>query len=307
MQVSALNPASPEAGHLLWLWNACLWVCYAILAIVTASLIYIPIRFRGRNNVEPSQTTGSRKLEIAWTVVPILLVMFLFVASVVTTGAVYPDPGRKPDIIVTGHQWWWEVRYPAANVYTANEVHIPVGRDLLVGVKSSDVAHDFWVPRLGPKMDAIPGRENTVFIRADSPGVYRGFCAEFCGDEHAWMLFRVVAQSPADYDAWLAEQARPAVAPGGGDAAQGSVLFRQMTCANCHNITGLNAQHQFAPDLTHLASRRMLAGERLENTSDNLRQWLHQPNILKPGCYMPDLKLTDQQLRLLTAYLETLK
>jgi cytochrome c oxidase subunit II len=277
----SLHPASPEAGEILALWNTAMWICGFIMAIVTAALVYMLVRYRQRDDSEPPQHTGNKKLEIAWTVVPILLVALLFGLSARTTGAIFNRGERPPDIVVTGHQWWWEVYYPHAKAYTANEIHIPTGRDILVGVESADVAHDFWVPELGPKTDAIPRRRNLTWIRADDSGEFRGFCAEFCGNQHAWMLFRVVAQQPADYDAWLAHQAQPAARPTGGDAAAGSVRFRQLTCANCHNITGTNEQQQYAPDLTHMGSRQALAGERITNTPEKLRDWLHEPNIVK--------------------------
>lgn len=307
MQVRALNPASPEAGQILWLWDVSMWICGAIMLIVTVSLIYMLVRFRKRSDAEPSQLTGNRAIEIAWTATPLLLVSLLFALSVMTTGAIFDRGNRPPDVIVSGHQWWWEIHYPDANIYTANELHIPAGRDILVGVESADVVHDFWSPRLGPKVDAVPGRRNLTWIRADRPGVYRGFCAEFCGTEHAWMLFRVVAQTSDDYNAWLAQQKQSALRPAGGDASLGAVRFRQLTCANCHNIAGSNSQRQYAPDLTHVGSRAMLAGERIANTTHNMRDWLHEPNIIKPGCEMPNLKLSDQDLTQLTAYLESLK
>jgi len=307
MDLRSLTPASPEAGHILWLWNAAMWVCGGIMAVVTAALIYNVIRFRSRGGADPPQNTGNKTLEIAWTVVPLLLVGFLFGVSVSTTAAIYNRPQTTPDVIVTGHQWWWEIHYPGVNAYAANELHIPARRDILVDVESADVIHDFWAPRLGPKMDAIPGRRNLTWIRADSPGDYQGFCAEFCGAEHAWMLFHVIAQTKSDYDAWLAQQAQPAFQPATGDAARGAIRFRQLTCANCHNIKGTNPQNQFAPDLTHVASRKMLAGGRVENTPDKLRDWLREPNIVKPGCEMPNLHLSDQDLTTLTAYLESLK
>jgi len=307
MQLSALNPASPQAASLVWLWDAAMWVCGFVLVVVTVSLIYIMIRFRRRDDSEPNQSTGNRTLEITWTVIPILLVGLLFTLSVVTTGAVEPSAPQNPDIVVTGHQWWWEIWYPSANAYAANEVHIRTGRNLLVGVETADVVHDFWVPQLGPKMDAIPGRRNLIWIRADRPGEYHGFCAEFCGNQHAWMQFRVVSQEPGEYQEWLQRQAASASAAPAGDAAIGEKRFRELTCANCHNINGVNSQQQFAPDLTHVASRAMLAGERLQNTPQNLRDWLHEPNLIKPGCYMPDLKLSSDDLTHLTAYLESLK
>ncbi len=284
-----------------------MWVCGFVLAIVTISIVYAMVRYRARGPGEPPQTAGNRKLEIAWTAGALLIVAFLFVASVVTARAVDGPVNRAPDIVVIGHQWWWEVRYPQANAITANEIHIPVGRDVLIEVDAADVIHDLWTPRLGRKIDAIPGKKNFVWYRVVSPGTYQGACAEYCGAEHAWMRYRVVAQDESSYQAWLAEQAGPAVDLGSPDAAEGRTRFTQLTCANCHNITGVNRQKQYAPDLTHLASRRMLAAERLPNTADNLRQWLHEPNLIKPDCLMPNLNLSESDLKALTAYLETLE
>jgi len=210
-------------------------------------------------------------------------------------------------MVVSGHQWWWEVRYPAANAITANEIHIPTGKEVLIGIEAADVIHDFWVPRLGRKIDAIPGRRNFIWIRAEESGYYQGACAEYCGAQHAWMRFRVVAQPPEAYDSWLNGQAAAAVPPAGGDAKAGLKRFGELTCANCHNIRGLNPQKQYGPDLTHVASRKMLAAERIENTPENLKNWLRQPNLIKPACQMPNLKLSDNDLTALTALLESLQ
>jgi cytochrome c oxidase subunit II len=303
MHIAALNPASPQASNIVLLWNACLWVCGFILAVVTGSILYIMFRFRRRDGLEPYQRTGNRTLEITWTAVPLALVTFLFVFSILTARAVDRPITRDPDVVVIGHQWWWEVRYPAANAITANEIHLPVGRDILLAIESADVIHDFWAPRLGRKIDAIPGLRNFVWIRAETPAPYRGACAEYCGAQHAWMRFRVVGEDEAAYDAWLAAQAAPATPPSTPEAQLGLTRFRQLTCANCHDIRGVNKQKQYGPDLTHVASRQMLAGERLENTSANLRDWLHEPNVVKPNCLMPNLNLSDQDLDALAAYL----
>jgi len=307
MHLSVLSPASPEAAHIVWLWNVCLYVCAFILAVVTISILYILVRYRKRDEAEPDQSTGNRTLEIAWTAVPIALVAVLFTLSVAIARTVNHPVDRPPDVIVTGHQWWWEIRYPQSKVTTANELHLPVGREMLIAVETADVIHDFWVPRLGRKIDAIPGRRNTVWIRATQPGEYQGACAEFCGAEHAWMRFAVVVESPAAYAAWLAHQAAPAARPVQGDAAEGARRFGELTCANCHNITGINAQKSYGPDLTHVASRETLAGERLRNTPENLTDWLRQPNIIKPNCFMPNLELSHRDLTVLTAFLETLR
>jgi cytochrome c oxidase subunit 2 len=284
-----------------------MYVCAFIMAIVTFSIVYMMVRYRKRDETEPDQGTGNTKLEIAWTAVPLALVGLLFVLSIKTAQAVDHRQDRPPDIVVTGHQWWWEAKYPSAGAITANEIHIPVGRETLIAIESADVIHDFWAPPLGRKVDAIPGRRNTVWMRANAAGEYDGACAEYCGAQHAWMRFRVVAEAPATFEKWLAGQAMPAATPADAQAQLGKTRFQQLTCANCHNIRGVNSQEQYAPDLTHIASRRTLAAERIENTPENLKRWLHEPNIIKPNCYMPNLKLADQDLTVLTAYLESLK
>ena len=307
VSVSVLNPASPEGSAILRLWNVSIWVCGLVLAIVTTSIGYIIVRFRKRDDAEPRQITGNTKLEIAWTVGPVLLVTLLFVLSIMTARAVDHPVRRDPDVVVIGHQWWWEVRYPAANVITAGEVHLPVGRKMLIAIESADVVHDFWAPRLSRKIDAIPGRRNFIWIEADSPEEYNGFCAEYCGPEHAWMLFRVMAEDESAYDAWLSAQSAAASEHGSVEAQRGRSRFGQLTCANCHNIRGVNQQNQYAPDLTHMGSRKLLASGRLTNTADHLREWLHEPNIVKPNCLMPNLHLSNDDLGALTAYLESLQ
>ncbi|MBV8841537.1 MAG: cytochrome c oxidase subunit II [Bryobacterales bacterium] len=307
MHLSVFDPASPEAAWLLWLWKASMWICVFIMAVVTVALAYILARFRRRDGGEPDQRTGNKRLEIAWTAVPLVLVAVLFALSIVTARAVDRPVRRAPDIVATGHQWWWEFRYPSANIVTANEMHIPVGREILLEVDTADVIHDFWAPRLTRKIDAVPGRQNFIWLRADHADAYFGACAEYCGTQHAWMLFRVVAQDADSYASWLAQQFAPAEEPVTTEAKQGRMLFVQLTCANCHNISGINSQQQFAPDLTHVASRQMLAGERLQNTPANLKDWLRDPNAIKPGSYMPDLKLSETDLSQMTAFLETLQ
>ncbi len=283
-----------------------MWICGFILAVVTLSLAYILVRFRRRNDRELDQQTGNRALEIAWTAVPVALVTTLFVLSLITARAV-DRPLRPPDVIVTGHQWWWEVRYPAANAVTANEIHLPAGRDTLLQIDAADVIHDFWVPELSRKIDAVPGRHNYVWITAGRPATYLGACAEFCGPQHAWMRFRTVVDTPEAFDLWVTAQAASASEPSTANGMLGRTLFSQLTCANCHAIRGVHSQRAYAPDLTHVASRAMLAGERLANTPANLRDWLHEPNLIKPNCLMPNLKLSDQDLTALTAYLEGLR
>jgi len=307
---SVLTPASPYArdiGHLFW---TTFWISMVILIFVSAFVIYNLIRFRDRGQGGlPPQTHGNTAVEITWTVIPLVILVVLFVLTVQTMAAVSPSAKTKADAVkldVVAHQWWWEFHYPGSDVTTANELHIPVGRTILIDLTSVDVIHDFWVPELGRKMDAVPGHPNTMVIQADKPGVYLGACAEFCGAGHAWMRIRVVAQSEADYQSWLATQAKPHAQPTTALQTAGQGLFVDLTCSSCHTLTGSGApaSKDVGPDLTHLADRETLAAGVIANTPENLKQWLTDPNSIKPGSYMPNLHLSSRQLDALVAYLE---
>jgi len=218
-----------------------------------------------------------------------------------------PAPDRKPDLLVISHQWWWEARYPQTGVVTANEIHIPVGVTWLLTLESADVIHDFWVPRLGPKMDVVPGHPNHLWLEADKPGIYLGTCSEFCGAQHAQMHFLVFAQTAAEFEVWQKQQEKPVAHLLSESSKKGSKLFQQLTCINCHTINGTNAKGQAAPDLTHFASRQTLGAVILPNTPENLALWLKNPQAVKPAILMPNLKLTDAQVGNLTDYLESLQ
>jgi cytochrome c oxidase subunit II len=303
-----LEPASPQARVIVSLFWAILIACGVILAIVTGAVVYCLVRFRGRAGAaEPRQLMGSKPLEALWTVGPILTIVWMFMLTARAVHRSDPVPRqRAPDLVVVGHQWWWEVRYPKTGAVTANEIHIPTGRRLLVRLEAADVIHDFWVPELTRKMDMVPGHPNQVWLEADRPGAYGGTCAEYCGTEHAWMRFVVIAQTPAQFETWLQQEAQPAPAPT-GDKATGAHLFQTMTCANCHAIRGLSAGVSFAPDLTHLGSRHTLAAGLLPNALTNLVAWLRNPQALKPGVLMPNLHLSAVQATELATYLESLK
>jgi cytochrome c oxidase subunit 2 len=285
-----------------------LLACGAIFAVVAGLVVACVVRFRGRAGApEPRQVPGSRRLEIAWTVAPLLLVVWMFALTARTMRASDPPADRDPDLVVVGHQWWWEVRYPRAGVITANEIHVPVATPWLVRLESADVIHDFWVPELARKVDMVPGHPNHVWLAAERPGTYLGACAEFCGVQHAWMRLRVIAEPPAAFAAWLEAERAPAAAPAGGPAARGRALFTELTCASCHAIAGTGAAARIGPDLTHLASRRTLGAGLLENTPAALARWLADPQALKPGSHMPDLELDAAQVADLAAYLGALR
>jgi len=306
---SPFNPSSPHALATAHLFIIVLWLMAAIFVLVTGLVLYIAWHYRRRpEQSEPRQVFGNTTLEIAWTVVPTLLLVLIFGLTVNTMSTVDPPVAQEQaDLRVIGHQWWWEVRYLKSGAVTANEIHLPVGRQMLVQLEAADVIHDFWVPELARKIDMIPGHPNHLWLRADHAGIYLGACAEFCGMEHAWMRFRVIAQSPAEFEAWERDQLENASSPDLPEARQGARLFQEKTCVSCHAIAGTPATARIGPDLTHVASRQMLAAERVDNTPATLAQWLAGPQALKPGSLMPNLQLTPDEVQLLVAYLETLR
>jgi cytochrome c oxidase subunit 2 len=303
---SPFAPGSPFVASIAHLFEVTLVVCAVIGIGVTVALAYslVAFRFRGGDG-EPIQRTGNVALEVLWTAIPIAIVVGLFVMSVATMARSDPATDRAPDLMVVGHQWWWEVRYPSG-VVTANEIHIPAGVSLLVRLESADVIHDFWVPRLARKMDAIPGHPNLFWMSADFPGSYGGTCAEFCGAQHAWMRLLVIAQSPSDFDAWQTAQRAPARATNVGAVARGERTFREQACGNCHAIAGLGFDGRVAPDLTHLGSRATLAAGATDDTREGLTAWLQDPQAIKPGCHMPNFKLSEAKVADLVAFLEAL-
>lgn len=302
----ASEPARAIYGVMLWV----LVIAAAIFLIMGSLIVIAMVRFRRRAGEKPEQTYGSESHEIAWMVGPILVVIWLgfisakLILTINTMPRADPQDQTKADLLVVGHQWWWEVRDLDSSVVTANEIHIPVRKKLRVELRSADVIHCFWVPQLARKLDVIPGWKNHLELSADKPGVYQGFCAEFCGAQHAWMRFLVIAQSPKDYDAWVAEQRKPRPAPATPMAAAGERLFESLSCVECHTMAGTGSDAAIGPNLTKVSTRRLLAGGVLTNTPEHLAQWLKNPQAVKPGCKMPNFKLTDDEVAQLVAYLE---
>jgi cytochrome c oxidase subunit II len=304
---SPFAPSSPFAAAIAHLFGTTLWVCAVIGFIVTAAIVYSLVAFRGRpGDGEPPQTTGNRKLEILWTVVPLGIVVTLFGLTLEAMASSDPSADPTPAVTIVGHQWWWEARYPSG-VVTANEIHIPVGTPLFVRLEATDVIHDFWVPQLARKMDAVPGHPNFFWMSADAPGAYGGACAEYCGTQHAWMRLLVIADPPEAFDAWQRAQLAPAPAPTSDASTRGETVFRNEACGNCHRVAGRGFEGRVAPDLTHLATRSTLGAGVTGATPDDLRSWLHDPQTIKPGSRMPDFKLTDAEVSDLVAFLEERK
>ncbi len=299
---------------------------------VSTLLIFALIRYRARpgDTAEPPQVFGSTQIELAWTIIPVLIIVALFLGTARVLFSV--QDARKPptavDVTVVGHQFWWEFRYPQYNVIAANEMHVPVSsaaapRPTYMKLTSADVIHSFWVPQLAGKTDLLPNRVNEMWIDPQSTGLYVGQCAQFCGVQHAKMLLRVYVDTPEQFQQWIAQQqkAQQEVTGGspnalatktGGDeqeinAHNGKLIFEQQACINCHTVAGTVANGRFGPDLTHLMSRDTLAAGAMLNTPENLKAWIEDPNTFKTGSLMPAMHLSDRQNAQITAYLLTLK
>ena len=309
------KPLSTPAEAIYELSLLVLVICAAIFLIVGGLLTYTIIRFRRRpddDDREPPQVYGSNQIELAWTVIPILIVFVLILVTARTIADIQHAvrPADALDVTIIGHQWWWEIHYPEFGIVTANELHVPVSeparrRPTFLTLESADVVHSFWVPQLAGKTDVIPNRENRMWIEPKQPGVYLGNCAEYCGTQHARMLIRVIAHPPGDFAQWVAAQQQPPV--NDPQAHGGRALFFSTSCINCHAIQGTQAHGTFGPDLTHLMSRATLASGAVPNTPENLRAWVRDPQTLKEGCLMPNMQLTDTELDHIVTYLLTLK
>ena len=290
-------------------------IVISIFIVVAALTVYAIVRYRrrpGDDGREPPQVYGSAQIELAWTVVPFLIVIVLFLT---TARYIFAIEGRAPtpgalEVTIVGHQWWWEIRYPGLGIVTANELHVPVSdparpTPTFLTLQSADVIHSFWIPQLAGKTDVIPGKPNRSWIDPRTPGVYVGQCAEFCGLQHAGMLLRAIVHPKEEFDRWVADQRT--VAADVAAAHAGRAVFTSLACINCHTVRGTPANGVFGPDLTHLMSRATLGAGVAPNTRENLRAWLRDPAVLKPGALMPAMQVSDEQLDRLVAYLVTLR
>jgi cytochrome c oxidase subunit 2 len=315
----ALRSAGPQASHVVDLWRLMLFICTAVFSAILLAFLWALWRAPRAQADTPADLASLaapelalRRSVVAAVAVSIVLLLVLVGASVATDRALARMALRDGlHIEVTAHQWWWEAHYDDHDVSqvfdTANELHVPVGKPVIVTLKSDDVIHSLWVPNLAGKKDLIPGRTSTLQFRADLPGTYRGQCAEFCGAQHAWMAFVVVAEPQGAYDAWAGAQRRSAAAPADARLARGRQIFMQGTCVMCHNVGGTEASARHAPDLTHVGSRSTLAAGTLPNTPQHLASWISNPQAHKPGVDMPATVLPPDELQALVAWLESLK
>jgi cytochrome c oxidase subunit 2 len=343
---SSLEPAGEEARKAYDLFVPVFWVAVGIFVLVEGALVLFALRYRHRKGRDaiPPQIHGNTRLEIAWTILPAVILAGVAVPTVTTIFDLARDPGPEAlDVTVLAHQWWWEFDYPEQRVNTANELHIPTGRPVYltmcaVGLGYDDqrspsecqpggpdgaepafvgdaVIHSFWPPELAGTQDVIPGRVSTMVLEADEPGVYEGQCKEYCGLSHTYMRFTVVAHTPRDFELWVRDhQAPPRPFEPGSAAAEGLRVFLEAGCTACHAVDGLLDPggerilgNNSGPNLSHFASRDCFAGCIFENDDENLRRWLDDPPAMKPGSWMPDYDLTDEQIEQLIAFLNALE
>jgi cytochrome c oxidase subunit II len=308
-------PESTPAKSIFDLSMFVLAITGLIFLVVCVLLVYAIVKFRASGadaNREPAQVYGSTQIELAWTIIPVLIVVVLFVATARVIHAIQdaPKPLTALEVTVIGHQFWWEYRYPALGIVTANELHVPVSdlsrpRPTFLTLMSADTDHSFWIPQLAGKTDLIPNHINRTWFDPQRTGLFLGQCAQYCGLQHGKMLQRVSVDSPEDFDAWVKAQQQPAEQD--REALTGRRVFETTACINCHTVRGTVANGRFGPDLTHLMSRSTIASGAAENTPDNLRLWLRNPDAIKPGSLMPAMQLSDAGLDALVRYMESLR
>jgi cytochrome c oxidase subunit 2 len=309
------DPHSTPADSIFHLSLFVLTITGLIFLVVFILLVYAIVKFRARTTDsphEPPQVYGSTQIELAWTVIPILIVVVLFLATTRVIHAIQdaPKPANVVEVIAIGHQFWWEFRYPNLGIVTANELHIPVSdpanpTPTYLKLLSADTDHSFWVPQLAGKTDLIPNRVNQMWMDPHRAGIFLGQCAQYCGTQHAKMLLQVLVDSPEDFKNWVNAQQHQANQDDSVNA--GRKVFETTACINCHSVGGTVGTGRFGPDLTHLMSRSTIAAGAAENTPEKLRLWIQNPDAIKPGSLMPAMKLSDTDLDALVRYLETLR
>jgi cytochrome c oxidase subunit II len=308
-------PVSTPAKWIVHLSVFVLVITGIIFVVVVTLLVYSVIKFRGRAgdaDREPAQVYGSTQIELAWTIIPILIVVVLVLATARVIHAIQDasEPTTAVEITAIGHQYWWEFRYPKLGVVTANELHIPVSdpgnpTPTFLNLLSADTDHSFWVPELAGKTDLVPNHPNRMWMDPRRTGTFLGQCAQYCGTQHAKMLLRVSVESPEAFAAWVSAQQQPAIQD--DKVAAGRHVFETTACINCHTVNGTAANGRFGPDLTHLMSRTTIAAGAAENTPEKLRLWIQKPDAIKPGSLMPAMQLDNADLDAVVSYLQTLR
>jgi cytochrome c oxidase subunit 2 len=312
---NVFSPQSTPAKSIFDLSLFVLSITGIIFVVVFVLLVYSISKFRANAanaNREPAPVYGSTQIELAWTIIPILIVVVLYLATARVIHAIQdaPEPPGALEVIAIGHQYWWEFRYPKLGIVTANELHIPVSdpahpTPTFLQLLSADTDHSFWVPELAGKTDLVPNHPNRMWMDPEHTGIFVGQCAQYCGTQHAKMLLRVSVDNPEDFAAWVRSQQQPAVQE--TSVIAGRQVFEHTACINCHTVSGSPADGRFGPDLTHLMSRATIAAGAAENTPENLRLWIQNPDAIKPGSLMPAMKLSDADVDAVVNYMKTLR
>ena len=310
--MSPLSPHSPDSHDIATLWW---WMLVAAGIVFIGAVAMLLIGYsrrdtRGLPIVGENEKANTALVVTFGIAIPIVILVALFIVSdiyVIGKTDAPPVSSTAMTVVVVGHQWWWEARYPASEMTTANEIHIPVRTSINVLARTADVIHSFWVPELNRKIDMIPGQSNRVELWAERPGVYRGQCAEFCGLQHAHMAFEVVAEPKARFERWLTAQRKPARAPATALGRRGEATLMENACSGCHTIGGTPARGTIGPNLTHLASRSTIAALTIPNDRRELGRWIRNPQSIKPGAKMPGLELSSPQFHAIATYLSELR
>jgi cytochrome c oxidase subunit 2 len=303
---SMLDPQGSEARHLEGVWWLMFGLAAAVYAVVAGLILFAIVRNR-RGDAPSSRLNDHAFVVIGGLVVPVAILMLLAAVTVRTTTEVRQPERGALRVLVRAHDWWWEVRYPGTDIVTANEIHVPVGRQVAVTIRTADVIHSFWVPQLAGKLDAIPGQDNVLRFTAERAGVYRGECAEFCGIQHANMNFLVIAEEASRFGQWQQTETQGAGLPTNDDTELGRLVFEREACAGCHTIRGTSAVGTLGPDLTHMGSRRTIGAATVPNTTANLAGWIADAQSIKPGNKMPPINLEPDDLLALVRYLQEQK
>jgi cytochrome c oxidase subunit 2 len=299
-----VSAATAQARSIVFLFWLILAIAAVFMVVVLGALLFVIVRFRARpGQTDPTPNYGNMRLEVWWTLIPAALLVVVFGFMKVELDkevAISPD---ALEISVIGHQWWWEFRYPQ-NVVTANELHVPAGRQVKLMLESADVVHTFWVPDLAGKEQTVPGQTNVWTFTAEKPATYDGACAEYCGTQHGWMRLTVIADAPADFERWLSTQGQP----GANTASHQDALklYADNACGGCHTIQGVSSG-TVAPNLTHIGSRTTIGSGVLPNSPENMARWMQDPQAYKPGSLMPNFRFSPEQARAMAAMLEDLK
>jgi cytochrome c oxidase subunit II len=313
-----LHPGAPQSSHIEWLYWVIFWITFAVFLLMILGFTRAGARAHV-DAIEPLPVTKSEEADrkATWAVgsavaVTVITLFVVLVLSVVTGKRAGGLTSKNPITIqIIGHQWWWEINYPNSQadqtVTTANEIHVPVGTPVVILTNSADVIHSFWAPSINGKRDLLPGYSSAFWFKVDEPGIYRGQCAEFCGLQHAHMGFSVTAEPVDQFQAWEQQQLKPAADPTTPEATRGRAVFLTHACLMCHTIRGTDAGSRVGPDLTHLASRNMIAAETLPNSTGALAGWILDPQRIKPGVRMSPNPLAPDDLQALIAYLRSLQ